>query len=65
MAVRRLNEEAKALWTEVFGPTPPPTDNASELLRCVIERTPPLGYERLLDGKRPDSNLVFPTSRRP
>jgi hypothetical protein len=64
MAVRRIEEEAKALWTEIFGPTPPPTDNPTELLKCLIERMPSLDYDRLQNGRRPDANLVFPTARR-
>lgn len=63
MAAQRIGEEARELWAAMFGAVPVPTEDPSELLKCVLERIPAVGYDRFAHD-RPDANLVFPKSGR-
>ncbi|MDD3838448.1 MAG: hypothetical protein WCY15_12920 [Phenylobacterium sp.] len=59
----RIAREAAALWREVFGQTPDPAADGSDLLDALMQRLEPKHYERLNRPHLRDAELVFPRRR--
>lgn len=56
----KINQEAVALWAEVFGSTPPASADSGSLFQALLESLPPLGYDRFTRPELGDGGLVWP-----
>jgi hypothetical protein len=58
----KIAREAAALWRELYGEAPPPTDGGS-LLDMICARIPAAGYNRLANPYLRPSNIAYPRRR--
>lgn len=59
----QIQEEASALWRELFGESPPIRAEASTLLDVIMKSLPERGYERLASPHLRPSQIHGPGDR--
>jgi hypothetical protein len=60
---QRIEEEARALWAEVFGRAPDAAGDPHRLLQEALESQPPATYERLTLPALNRADIVFAAPR--
>ncbi|WP_309090724.1 hypothetical protein [Phenylobacterium sp.] len=56
----RIQEEASALWRELFGEPPPITADGATMLDVIMKSLPEMGYQRLRSPYLRNDDVVMP-----
>ncbi|MGA0605805.1 hypothetical protein ACO2Q0_07370 [Phenylobacterium sp. VNQ135] len=56
----RIDEEAAALWRELFGEPPPVTADGPMMLDVIMKSLPDMGYDRLRSPHLRSGDITMP-----
>lgn len=56
----RIQEEASALWRELFGEPPPIAADGATMLDVIMKSLPEMGYQRLRSPYLRNDDVVMP-----